>query len=336
MTSLLIPDFDLGPHNTLAVPARSRFGAVVTDKGVLEQLVAEAEERGLPLRMLGGGSNVVLSSQFEGVTALMGIKGISVLDGTAEAALVEVGAGETWHDLVAQTVRQGLGGLENLAAIPGTVGAAPVQNIGAYGVELADRFEQLEAYDHEKRMFRVFSREDCRFAYRDSVFKAHPGRFTVVSVRLRLPRPWVPVLNYAGLSTLGAEREVSAERVFETVVAVRASKLPDWRTLPNAGSFFHNPVVPVAVADALIARHPGAPRYPAAEGFAKLSAGWLIERAGLKGYRQGPVGVSEQHALVLVNPGHGTQEDVAALARHIQAKVEAEFGVRLTPEPIFM
>lgn len=336
MTALLIPDFDLGARNTLAVPACSRFGAIVTAPDMLPRLAAEAEVRGLKLRVLGGGSNVVLSPQFEGVTAIMAIAGRQVLDGHAEAALLEAGAGENWHDLVAWSVAQGLGGLENLAGIPGSVGAAPVQNIGAYGVELADRFESLLAYDHEEHGFRRFGREDCAFRYRDSIFKRQPGRFSVVSVRLRLPRPWVPVLNYAGLSGLAAESAVTPEKIMEKVVALRAGKLPDWREMPNAGSFFHNPVVPEAQARALLDKHPGAPLYPAGEGLAKLSAGWLIEEAGLKGLRMGKVGISERHALVLVNPGRGTQADIAALAAHIKQTVAARFGVVLTEEPIFM
>jgi len=336
VTSLLLADFDLTGRNTLAVPARSRFGALITDAGMLARVAAEATERGLPLRVLGGGSNVVLAPQFDGVTAVMAITGKRLLDGTAEAALVEAGAGENWHDFVTWTVDEGLGGLENLAGIPGTVGAAPVQNIGAYGVELAERFESLLAYDHQARLWRTFTRADCGFAYRNSVFKQQRGRFTVVSVRLRLPRPWAPVLSYAGLAGLAAEGAVTPRQVLEKVVAVRAGKLPDWRQLPNAGSFFHNPVVPEATAQALLSSHPGAPLYPAGDGLAKLSAGWLIEQAGLKGFRLGKVGVSERHALVLVNPGGGTQADIAALAGHIKREVAARFGVELTEEPIFL
>lgn len=332
----LIADFDLQPRNTLAVPARSRYGALITTEAELVELVGLAEARSLALRVLGGGSNVVLGSEFDGITAIMAIAGRKVLDGSAEAVLIEAGAGETWHDFVAWSVAQGLGGLENLAGIPGTVGAAPVQNIGAYGIELADRFESLTAFDHARGQLVTFERADCGFSYRDSVFKQNRGRYSVTAVRFRLPRPWVPVLGYAGLSQLAATEGVTPGAVMETVVRIRGEKLPDWRQMPNAGSFFHNPVVPLAQAERALADFPEAPRYPAGDGMVKLSAGWLIEKSGLKGFRLGPVAISERHALVVTNPGRGTQADIAALATHVKQTVEARFGVRLTEEPIFM
>ena len=329
----LIPDFDLSARNTLALGARSRFGVAITEPAMVPAVIARASADGLPLRILGGGSNVVLAPAFEGVTALMAIKGRSIVDRSERGVLIEAAAGATWHDLVASTVDQGLGGIENLALIPGTVGAAPVQNIGAYGVEVADVLESLVAYDRLEGRERTFRKADCAFAYRDSLFKHEPDRYVVLSLRLLLPTPWVPNLNFAGLGDI--EGEVTPRAVMERVVALRTSKLPDWRITPNAGSFFQNPIVPVVEAQSLLSEFPTAPAFPQADGRVKLSAGWLIEKSGLKGFRLGPVGMSERHALVLVNHGGAVQADVAALAEHVKRTVEQRFGVRLHEEPVF-
>ncbi|MCR6672545.1 UDP-N-acetylmuramate dehydrogenase [Devosia ginsengisoli] len=333
-TSLaLIPDFDLSAHNTLALGARSRLGASITEPGMVPDVLAAAAAQGLRLRILGGGSNVVLAPEFDGITAVMAIRGRRVVETDARGTLIEVAAGENWHELVTWTVAQGLGGVENLAGIPGTVGAAPVQNIGAYGVEVADVFETLVAYDCVEGRERVFVRDECAFAYRDSLFKREPGRFVVLSLRLRLPQPWVPRLSFAGLSDL--DGEITPKAVMDRVLALRGSKLPDWRVTPNAGSFFQNPIVSVAEAEPVLAEFPMAPAFPQADGRLKLSAGWLIEKSGLKGFRLGPVGMSERHALVLVNYGGAVAEDVAALAEHVKRTVRERFGVQLHEEPVF-
>ncbi|HEY0918877.1 UDP-N-acetylmuramate dehydrogenase [Devosia sp.] len=332
----LVPDFDLRPYNTLGVPARSRFGVVLDDPAVLPELFAVAAGRALPVRVLGGGSNVVLSPDYYGVTVLVATRGRSVVAAGPAGTLVEAAAGENWHGLVEWTIGQGLGGLENLAGIPGTVGAAPIQNIGAYGVELADRFDSLVAFDTASHQMRRFEKEQCRFAYRDSVFKHERGRYVVVSVRVRLPQPWAPVLTYPGLSGLDPAAGADARAVMEAVLRLRGSKLPDWRVTPNVGSFFHNPIVTSEAAASLAAANPGAPAWPLADGKAKLSAAWLIERAGLKGFRMGPVGVSDKHALVLVNYGGGTADDLLALADRIKQEVRTRFGVRLVEEPQFI
>jgi len=332
----LLSDFDLRSHNTLGVPARSRFGVVVTDAAILPDLFEAAAGRGLPVRVLGGGSNVVLSPDYDGITALMATTGRSIVAAGPAGTVVEAAAGENWHGLVEWTIGQGLGGLENLAGIPGSVGAAPIQNIGAYGVELADRFDSLVALDTASRQLRRFEKEACRFAYRDSIFKHERGRYVVVSVRVRLPQPWEPVLTYPGLSGLDPAAGADARAVMQAVLSLRGSKLPDWRVTPNVGSFFHNPIVSSEAAAALAAANPGAPAWPLAGGRAKLSAAWLIERAGLKGLRMGPVGVSEKHALVLVNYGGGTATDLLALSNHIKGEVGARFGVSLVEEPQFI
>jgi len=330
----LIPDFDLSAHNTLALSARSRLGAVITEPAMLPELLAKAAADGVPLRILGGGSNVVLAPGFDGITALVAIKGRRVVETTEQGILIEAAAGETWHELVAWAVAQGFGGIENLALIPGTVGAAPVQNIGAYGVEVADVLESLVAYDRQEGRERSFLKAECAFAYRDSLFKHQPDRFIVLSLRLRLPLPWVPNLNFAGLSDIAGE--VTPQALMDRVVALRTSKLPDWRVTPNAGSFFQNPIVAAADAQAMLAEFPTAPAFPQADGRLKLSAGWLIEKSGLKGFRLGPVGMSERHALVLVNHGGAVQADVAALAEHVKRTVRERFGVQLHEEPVFL
>ncbi|WEK06533.1 MAG: UDP-N-acetylmuramate dehydrogenase [Candidatus Devosia phytovorans] len=327
----MTPDFDLKAHNTFGLPAHARFGTEITHAAELAPLLADAKSKGLPLRILGGGSNVVLRPQFDGIIGLMGIEGRDIIGRQGDHNLVQFGAGENWHSIVEWTVAQGLPGLENLAAIPGTIGAAPIQNIGAYGVELVDRFDSLLAFDTEDRSIRRFTRDECAFSYRQSFFKRKPGRFIVTSVTLALPVDWQPNLNYPGLSHIPADAD--AATILHGVAEVRGRKLPDWRMTGNAGSFFHNPIVPVEVAERLQAEFPEAPRYPAGEGLAKLSAAWLIERAGFKGFRHGNAGVSPNHALVLVNNGGATQSEISELAAMIVEGVETRFGVRLVQEP---
>jgi UDP-N-acetylmuramate dehydrogenase len=335
IASALIPDFDLSARNTLALKARSRFGLVIDSADMLAPLLAHARSSSLPLRILGGGSNVVLAEHYDGITALIALSGRKIVEETADHVLVEAAAGETWHDLVAWTIDQGLGGLENLALIPGTAGAAPVQNIGAYGAELADFFHSLTAYDRQTGETRSFDRAACAFAYRDSAFKQQPDRFVVLSLRLALPRDWQTNLRFAGLTDLADAPGLSPRLVMDRVIALRTSKLPDWRVNPNAGSFFQNPILSPESAQPVLAEFPDAPNYPQAGGLTKLSAGWLIEKSGLKGFRMGPVGISERHALVVVNHGGATQADVAALAAHVKASVLKRFGVALHEEPIF-
>ncbi len=323
----LIADLDLGANNTLGLASRARFGAVLRDASGIEALVDAAAEKQLPLHVLGGGSNVVLRPFIEALVVRMATSGRFIED-AGDETLVTAAAGEDWPSIVAWTVAQGLAGLENLAGIPGTVGAAPIQNIGAYGLELAQRFKSLTAYDTVTRQRRVFAREECRFEYRDSLFKRERGRFIVLDVTLSLPKSWKPNLGYAGLDTLPATSD--AATVMARVLAIRGSKLPDWRKIGNAGSFYHNPVVAADVAD----RIAGAPRYKAAGGMVKLPAAWLIEACGLKGAREGQAGIYEKHALVIVNHGGARHEDIVKLAARIKDAVRARFGIELVQEPL--
>ncbi|RYG59985.1 MAG: UDP-N-acetylmuramate dehydrogenase [Alphaproteobacteria bacterium] len=327
-SSLIVNDFDLTHLNTMGLKARARFGAEVKSVVHLQALAAFAEERGVPLRIIGGGSNLLPHEDVNAVVGVMAMRGFAVTGETESHTLVTAQAGEQWSDFVRWTVGQGLGGLENLVEIPGTVGAAPIQNIGAYGLEIADRFESLTAYDLEEGRLRVFTREECGFGYRQSVFKQLGGRYVVIVVTLALPKVWKPILSYAGLDSLPAD--VDATTVMERVAALRASKLPDWRVLGNAGSFFHNPVVTAEVADGIA----GVPRYPQADGTVKLSAAWLIDACGLKGHRDGPVGVYAGHALILVNHGGAAYRDIGRLAGTVREAVEERFGVKLVQEPL--
>ncbi|PZP40159.1 MAG: UDP-N-acetylenolpyruvoylglucosamine reductase [Pseudomonas fluorescens] len=323
----IIPDFDLTALNTMGLRAQARFGVEMTEAEHIAELIAFAGEQGLPLHIIGGGSNLLPHEQVEAVVAVMATKGREVVGETEDSVLVKVRAGEEWSATVEWTVAQGLWGLENLVLIPGTVGAAPIQNIGAYGVELKDRFHELTAYDTVAGVVRTFDKDACVFGYRQSYFKSVPGQFVVLDVTLALPKNWQPVLGYAGLGDLDG---APAPEIMNRVADVRRSKLPDWRVFGNAGSFFHNPVVGAEVA----AKIEGVPVYPQSDGRVKLSAAWLIEACGLKGYRDGPVGVYDKHALILVNHGGAAFSDIARLTAKIQSEVRARFGVELVREPL--
>jgi UDP-N-acetylmuramate dehydrogenase len=266
------------------------------------------------------------------------IAGLQVVEERPDAVVVEAGAGVRWHDLVAWTLDQGLPGLENLALIPGTVGAAPVQNIGAYGIELKNRFESLDAVDLITGRMVTLNREQCRFAYRDSIFKSLlAGKSVITKVRLRLPRPWQPVTGYLELERKMAETgtpQPSAQQIFDWICDVRRAKLPDPAQIGNAGSFFKNPVVTEEQCRDIIGRDPEIVHYPLPDGSFKLAAGWMIDACGWKGKSIGRAGVYEKQALVLVNRGGASGAEVVTLARAIQESVYVRFGIRLEPEPV--
>lgn len=328
------PDPSLAGLNTFGLSARaSLLYEIETEEDVLA-LPALNPARDL---LLGGGSNIVLISDIPGSVYLNRIRGIAIVGEQAGRVRVEAGAGENWHGLVRWSVERGLAGLENLSLIPGTVGAAPVQNIGAYGVELAPVVERVSAWDWRHARWTSFSREECRFAYRDSLFKsAEPDRYLITSVRLCLRTEFEPVLHYAGLqqevdnTTAGPLTPVT---VSDAVCALRRRKLPDPAQNGNAGSFFKNPVVSAEMAERLIADYAELPAWPQPDGMVRLSAAWMIESCGLKGACEGGASVSMRHALVLVNRGGASGQDVAILAERIQATVRQAFGVELEPEP---
>jgi UDP-N-acetylmuramate dehydrogenase len=292
-----------------------------------------------PLRdfVLGGGSNVVFLGDVPGTVYRNRIRGIDIVGEENGRVLVEAGAGEDWHGLVCWTLGRGLAGLENLSLIPGTVGAAPIQNIGAYGVELASVLDLVTAWDWRTGSWVTLSRDDCRFDYRDSRFRSgEPGRYLITSVRLALSREFEPRLDYPGLAEELGTIEPSAAAVSEAVIRLRRRKLPDPLETGNAGSFFKNPRVPAGEATALLEQHPGLPVWALGDGEFKLSAAWMIEACGLKGRQEGGARVSERHALVLVNTGGASGHDVSALAVEVQKAVFEAFGLRLEPEPLLV
>jgi UDP-N-acetylmuramate dehydrogenase len=335
----MLGQIDLCPFNTLALPGRAARYIQITDAAQLAD-PAPANERRF---VLGGGSNLVLTGDVDGLVLHMAIPGKRLVKEDAEAWYVEAGAGENWHDFVQWSLAQGWPGLENLSLIPGTVGAAPIQNIGAYGLEVCEYFHSLQAWDFQRAEFISFDREGCRFAYRDSLFKQQGwhlnGRLAIVSVIFRLPKRWVANIRYADVAQELATRKITeptASDIAAAIIAIRQRKLPDPAVTPNAGSFFHNPVVDGPTATRLAEQYPNLPRYPQADGRVKLAAGWLIEQAGWKGKALGPVGMYEKQALVLVNHGGATGADVLRTMAAVQAAVREKFAVELSPEPIFL
>ena len=336
---ILQHDVDLGTFNTLALPGQAACYLKISEPGQLTEAKLGQARRFI----LGGGSNLVLTGDFDGLVLHMAIPGKRLLKEDSDAWYIEAGAGENWHDFVQWTLQQGWPGLENLSLIPGTVGAAPIQNIGAYGLEVGDCLESLTAWDFDKQVFTTLDRETCRFAYRDSLFKQQgwhlSGRMAITSVVFRLPKAWQANTRYADVSQELAGRQIvspTPQDIAQAIIAVRQRKLPDPALIPNSGSFFHNPVVDYAKAERLTANYPTLPRYPQPDGRVKLAAGWLIEQAGWKGKHLGPVGMYEKQALVLVNRGGATGDDVKRTMAAVQADVRAQFAVELTPEPIFL
>jgi UDP-N-acetylmuramate dehydrogenase len=298
--------------NTFGLPATAAHLLRVKSEVDLRRLVDDPAWGLAPKFILGGGSNVLFTRDVQALVVKVEVPGLRLLHTTDDAWIVEAGAGESWHGFVQWTLEQGLPGLENLALIPGTVGAAPVQNIGAYGVELKDRFESLDAVDLVTGRTVTLDAAACRFGYRDSVFKQHlAGKSVITRVRFRLPRPWAPVLGYLDLERKRAE----------TVIG-------------NAGSFFKNPVVSAEQCRDIIDRDPEVVHYPLPDGSAKLAAGWLIDACGWKGKAVGGAAVYDKQALVLVNRGGATGGEVVTLARAIQESVYGRFGIRLEPEPV--
>jgi UDP-N-acetylmuramate dehydrogenase len=336
----------LQPHNSFGIVAKARALVRVRGAADVQQLLTDSEWAAVPKFVLGGGSNIVLTGDVRPLVLKVEAMGRRVLDDGPRATVIEAGAGENWHELVDWTLSQGHPGLENLALIPGTVGASPVQNIGAYGVELQDRFESLDAVDLVTGKEFTLDASQCAFGYRDSVFKhvaakegdfGLAGRALILRVRLRLPKPWKPVLGYLDLERRMQEsgiHEPSPRQIFDWVCAIRANKLPDPRVLGNAGSFFKNPTVTPEQCQDIIARDPGIVHYPMPDGSVKLAAGWLIDACGWKGKSVGNAGVYERQALVLVNRGGATGGEVVTLARAIQTSVYERFGIRLEPEPV--
>lgn len=345
----------LQPYNSFHIVAKAHAMVRIASEQDLLALLADADWASAPKFVLGGGSNIVLTGDVKALVLKVEIPGKRMLEESTRHFLVEAGAGENWHDFVRWALRQGYLGLENLAMIPGTVGAAPVQNIGAYGVELQDRFDSLDAMDLQTGQVFTLNAAQCAFGYRDSVFKhASTGgaehqalglkdRALILRVRFALPKPWKPVLGYADLEKKVVEHSCAnptAQQIFDWVCTIRQAKLPDPARIGNAGSFFKNPTVsPEQCAD-IIARDPKVVHYMLDDGSVKLAAGWLIDSCGWRGKSVGQAGVYEKQALILVNRGAGsnglgaTGGEVMTLAKAIQTSVYERFGILLEPEPV--
>ncbi len=335
----LFTPFPLTTLNTLGLTAQARAGCQVRSLTDLQQLCTDPELKNWPRLVLGGGSNLVLIQDFPGLVLQMCSRGI-VLEGVNEGGLVLVraSAGESWHGLVEWCLAQGLGGLENLSLIPGTVGAAPIQNIGAYGVELQQVLHSVTYFDWLTQETVVLSNSECCFSYRDSIFKHElKDRAVILEVVLALPQNWRPNLQYAELAqALAHLTDPTPQQISAAVCAIRRRKLPDPTVLGNVGSFFKNPVLTADAFARVQQQFPDVVSYQQADGTVKLAAGWLIDQCGWKGKRLGPMGVYDKQALVLVNHGGARGEHVLALAQQIQADVQARFGVALEPEPLFI
>jgi len=322
--------------NTFGVDARAAWFARVQSVADLQQVHDDARVRELPRLILGGGSNVLFTRDFDGLVIQPAIAGINPCGLTEESRLLEVGAGENWSALVERLVQSGCPGLENLALIPGWAGAAPIQNIGAYGLELSERLQSVRVWDWRRGACVDMSVEQCALGYRDSVFKREGGGdWIIVSLTLRLPLRWEPITGYAELArelrARGCARPEATD-IFAAVCALRRRKLPDPAVVGNAGSFFKNPVIERARHAQLLERFPSVVSYPLAGGRYKIAAGWLIEACGLRGLRRGRVGTYEHQALVLVNLDAASGAEVLALAREVQQRVQEKFGICLEPE----
>ncbi len=320
--------------NTLRLGARARCLVTVDSLDTLQEALALARTRELPLRVLGGGSNVVLREHIDAVVLMMRMQGQVVLQESSERVVMRVAAGMSWHAFVLECHRRGWFGLENLALIPGTVGAAPLQNIGAYGVEVGEFVREVAAFDRRSGDPVTLDHAACGFAYRHSVFKGELAERLVIStVTLDIPIARAPRIDYPALrEELRALESPTAADVLRAVIAIRRARLPDPALLPNAGSFFKNPVIDERQFERLYARAPAVVHWPY-QGAVKLAAAWLVDQAGWKGHRSGDAGVHAHQALVLVNHAHASASDILALAARIQTSVRERFGVELEIEP---
>jgi len=326
---------ELSERNTLRVAAVARYYLEVRDAEELSDALAWAERQELRTLILGGGSNLVFDGDFDGLVVRVAMRGRRWEQASDQEATLVLGAGENWHEAVLYAAGAGYRGIENLALIPGTAGAAPVQNIGAYGVELCDTLVSVTALDRQSGNLVTLQREACEFAYRDSLFKRSPGRYVITEIRLRLSRSKPLQLGYRDLEEYLAETlasELTVMDVATAVMAIRRRKLPDPEMIPNAGSFFKNPVVPSADYQNLLVRYPDIVGY-AQSSTVKLAAAWLIDQCGWKGFRNQSVGVHNRQALVLINHSGGTGRDILELAAKIRASVQDKFGVELEMEP---
>jgi UDP-N-acetylmuramate dehydrogenase len=326
----------LQPLNTFGIAARSRYYSYVPDLAALEHVLSLPTIQSVPTLVLGRGSNVLFTEDFEGLVVQIGLQGIEKIREEADHVWLRVGAGVDWHSLVVYCVNQGYSGIENLSLIPGTVGAAPIQNIGAYGVEFSQVFESLEAWELRSHTIQSFFHADCAFGYRQSVFKqALQGQYIILNVVVKLNKKHTFQIGYDSIQAVLEARGVKTltpYAISEAIIQIRQQKLPDPEVMGSAGSFFENPVIDQQRATYLHQQYPGLPLHSLASNQFKIPAAWLIEQCGWKGYRNGNVGVSPHHALVLVHYGNASGKELHTLASLIQESVWERFNIHLVPE----
>lgn len=327
-------NFSLKPYNTFSIDAKARFFNEFSSVDELEEYLMLYAQ--YAIFILGGGSNILFTKDFDGAVLKNEIKGIQLQHEDVDYVYVKVGAGEDWHQFVLYCIEHNWAGVENLSLIPGNIGASPIQNIGAYGVELDDIFWSLEAFHLDERRIHTFTNEDCEFGYRNSIFKnRYRGEFAILSVTFQLKKRPVFHTDYGAiteeLEKMGV-KDLSIKAVSQAVINIRSSKLPDPKIIPNAGSFFKNPEVPTEKYEALKSAFPDIVAYPLAKGTVKLAAGWMIEQCGWKGYRKGDAGCHAKQALVLVNHGNAKGEEIYDLSEAIFQSVNNKFGVFLERE----
>ncbi|SEQ69006.1 UDP-N-acetylmuramate dehydrogenase [Amphritea atlantica] len=337
MSLLFQENVSLKPYNSFGFDVSARYFALLDSAEQLGDVRDFVQQHNMPVLFIGGGSNLVLTADLDQLVVVNRIQGMQITPGQDGELLVTAGGGQDWHGFVRWCLEQGAYGLENLSLIPGTVGAAPVQNIGAYGVEIKDRMVGLEAFDLETGQQVYFATAECQFDYRDSIFKSRfPGRYLITSVTFALSSEFNPVLHYGGIAQQLEARnmtEIEPIQLSDLICEVRNSKLPQPELLGNAGSFFKNPVIPEQQAEQLQKDFPQMVVFADKPGYCKLAAGWLIDQLGWKGRREGGAGVYEKQALVLVNHGSATGAEIVELAGAIQADVYKQFGVMLEIEP---
>lgn len=338
MSLTIAENVSLKPYNTFGVEVTARYFMVVEDANVLTEALAWAKDRNIAVTVVGGGSNILFTQDIAGLVIVVQTQGIKIIEQMGSSVIVEVAAGVVWHQLVRWAVKQGLGGIENLSLIYGTVGAAPVQNIGAYGVEFKDICHLVTALNRQTGELHHFTAEQCQFGYRDSLFKQQPEQWIITHVQIKLDYQAPLHISYAALqqNLPNQTEQLTYLEVSDLVIKTRQQRLPDPQQFGNAGSFFKNPIVSLEQAQQLQQLYPDLVTYPYASKQVKLAAGWLIDKSGLKGLREGEVGTYPQQALVLVNYGQATGNDILGFAQKIQQRVKQKFGIELEPEPVLL
>lgn len=331
----IIENADLTSYSTMRVSATAAYLTYLEKEEQIKSAIDFAKEKQIGVLVIGEGSNILFKNRYSGLIIVNSIKGIQCNFENDDFVKLIIGSGENWHQFVKYTVEHCWAGIENLALIPGTIGAAPVQNIGAYGVELESVFDSCRVYDMQNHKIKTFNHTDCEFGYRDSHFKQHKNRYIITSVTLKLSKHFMPKIVYKALQDNLAEKNISEPNqsdIYQTVIELRKSKLPDPKSIGNNGSFFKNPVILRSQFNKLRTRYPHLKGYDIDENKVKVAAAWLIDNAGWKGYKDGDVGVYDKQALVLVNYGKASGEDIWNLAKKIILSVKGKYDIELEPE----